>query len=263
MDKGNAVKRTKRLTVQAVSVAVVLLLWQLMVTGPLRDQPFATVPEIIGQLGSFAVDPDFWLSTWETVKVAVIGLVLSVVVGVALGVLIGQSEFAFRSSRFVIEFLKPLPPIVVLPLLILVLGPTQEMGIMLVFLGCVFVLATQTAVGVHDIDPVAMQTARSFRLTAWQRLRSLVVPTALPFVATGVRISASGALVIALVSEIIGGAPGLGNDLSTARVAADYPAVYALVAVFGILGLTVNLLISALERRALFWHPSVRSELPV
>lgn len=255
--------KSRRLTIQVASVLLAMLIWQLLVTGPLKDQPFATIPQILGQLVAFAGDPAFWGSVWETVKVAFIGLLISTIVGLAVGVLIGQSEFAFRSSRFIIEFFKPLPPIVVLPLLILVLGPTSQMGIVLVFLGCVFVLATQTAVGVHDIDPVAMQTARSFRFTTWQRMKSLVIPTAFPFVATGVRISASGAIVIALVSEIIGGAPGLGKDLSIARVAADYPAVYALVAVFGILGLIVNTLISALERRVLFWHPSVRSELPV
>lgn len=255
--------RTRRLMIQVATVLLAMLFWQLMVTGPLKDQPFATIPQILGQLVQFAGDPAFWASVWETVKVALIGLVLSTVVGLAVGVLIGLSEFAFRSSRFIIEFFKPLPPIVVLPLLILVLGPTSEMGIVLVFLGCVFVLATQTAVGVHDIDPVAMQTARSFRFTAWQRMRTVVIPTAFPFVATGVRISASGAIVIALVSEIIGGAPGLGQDLSSARVGADYPAVYALVAVFGILGLIVNSLLTALEHRVLFWHASVRSELPV
>lgn len=254
--------RTRRLTVQAITVVIALLAWQFLVTVPFKDQPFATVPEIATELVSMAGDPDFWVAVWETVKVAFLGLALSTIVGLLVGVLIGQSEFAFRSSRFLIEFFKPLPPIVVLPLLILVLGPTQEMGIVLVFLGCVFVLATQTAVGVHDIDPVAMQTARSFRLTLWQRMRSLVIPTAFPFVATGVRICASGAIVIALVSEIIGGAPGLGKELANARVAADYPATYALVAVFGILGLLVNALISRIEHRVLFWHPSVRSELP-
>ncbi|MBP6995120.1 MAG: ABC transporter permease subunit [Phycicoccus sp.] len=254
--------RTRRLTVQAISVVLALLAWQFLVTVPFKDQPFATVPEIGSALVSLASDPDFWVAVWETVKVAFLGLALSTVVGVAVGVLIGQSEFAFRSSRFIIEFFKPLPPIVVLPLLILVLGPTPTMGVTLVFLGCVFVLATQTAVGVHDIDPVAMQTARSFRLTAWQRLRSLIVPTAFPFVATGVRICASGAIVIALVSEIIGGAPGLGKELSNARVAADYPSTYALVVVFGILGVLVNSVISRVEHRVLFWHASVRSELP-
>ena len=76
------------------------------------------------------------------------------------------------------------------------------------------------------------------------------------------RICASGAIVIALVSEIIGGAPGLGKELSNARVAADYPSTYALVVVFGILGVLVNSVISRVEHRVLFWHASVRSELP-
>lgn len=251
----------RRYAVGAASIAVTALLWQWAVTGPLADKPFATVPEILGRLREFAGDPLFWSSLGETFRVAAIGLVISVVLGVAAGLLVGQSDLAYRSTRVLVEFLKPIPPIVILPLLVLVLGPTGDMGIFLVAFGGVFPLITQTAHGVHDVDPVAAETARSFRLTRWQRIRTLVAPTALPFVATGVRISASAALVIALVSEIIGGAPGLGKDLVLAQTTGDYPAIYALVVTFGVLGVLINAVLAAVERRALFWHSSVRSEV--
>jgi ABC-type nitrate/sulfonate/bicarbonate transport system permease component len=250
----------QRYVVGGVSVAGFLALWQVLVTGPMADKPFATVPQILVQLSEFAQDPGFWGSLGETTKVAVLGLLLAIVVGVLLGVVVGQSDAAYRSSRVVVEVLKPIPPIVVLPLLVLLLGPTSEMSVWLVFLGSVFVLITQTAHGVHDVDPVALETARSFRLTRLQRMRRLVLPTALPFVATGVRIGASAALVIAIVSEIIGGAPGLGKDLVLAQSSGDYPAIYALVAIFGMLGVLLNALLSKLERKVLFWHASVRTE---
>lgn len=253
---------TRRYAVGAATVALVLLGWQLLVTGPLRDKPFADVPQILGQLVEFAGDPAFWSSLGQTLAVALAGLALSALVGIVLGVLIGQSETAYRSTRLVMEVLKPIPPIVILPLLVLVMGPTSSMGVALVFFGGVFVLATQTAYGVHDVDPVMHETARSFRLTPAQRMRNLVLPTALPFVATGIRVSAGAALVIAIVSEIVGGAPGLGKDLVLAQTTGDYPAIYAMVVVFGILGLLLNTVLMAVERRVLFWHASVRSEVP-
>ena len=245
-----------------LSVAGWLLVWQLLVTGPLADKPFATVPEIAARIGRFAQDPFFWSSLGETLKVALVGLLLSILAGVAVGVAVGQSDVAYRSTRLVVEALKPIPPIVVLPLLVLVLGPTTQMGIWLVFLGGVFVLVTQTAHGVHDVDPVLTETARSFRMSRWQRVRRVVVPTALPFVATGIRVGAGAALVVALVSEIIGGAPGLGKDLVLAQTTGDTAGIYALVAIFGMLGVGLNAGLAGLERRVLFWHASVRSEVP-
>lgn len=175
----------RRYAVGAASIGVTALLWQWAVTGPLADKPFATVPEILGRLRDFAGDPLFWSSLGETFRVAAIGLVISVVLGVAAGLLVGQSDLAYRSTRVLVEFLKPIPPIVILPLLVLVLGPTGDMGIFLVAFGGVFPLITQTAHGVHDVDPVAAETARSFRLTGgsgsapwWRRRRCRSSPPA-------------------------------------------------------------------------------------
>jgi ABC-type nitrate/sulfonate/bicarbonate transport system permease component len=252
----------RRYGLGVLGIAVALALWQLLVTGPLADKPFATVPAIVRALGTFAGEASFWQSLGQTLEVALLGLVFSVIGGLVLGVLVGLSDTAYRSLRLVTEFLKPIPPIVILPLLVLVLGPTPRMGIFLVFFGGVFILMTQTANGVADLDPVAAETARSYRLTRSQRVVSLIVPTALPFVATGVRITAAAALVIALVSEIVGGAPGLGKDMVLAQLSGSYDQIYALVVVFGLLGMLLNGILGFAERRLLFWHASVRTEVP-
>ena len=255
-------ERMRRYALGVVGIGVALGVWQLLVTGPLADKPFASVPEIAGALRAFAGDAAFWSSLGQTLEVALIGLLLSILGGLVLGVLVGLSDAAYRSLRLTTEFLKPIPPIVILPLLVLVLGPTPKMGIFLVFFGGVFILMTQTATGVADVDPVVLETARSFRLSRRQRISRIVVPTALPFVATGVRICAAAALVIALVSEIIGGAPGLGKDMVLAQATGGYADTYALVVVFGVLGMLINSVLGVVERRLLFWHASVRTEVP-
>jgi ABC-type nitrate/sulfonate/bicarbonate transport system permease component len=251
----------RRYGLGVLGIVVALTVWQLLVTGPLATKPFATVPAIGRALRTFAGEASFWQSLGQTLEVALLGLLLSVVVGLALGVVVGLSDTAYRSLRLVTEFLKPIPPIVILPLLVLVLGPTPRMGVFLVFFGGVFILMTQTANGVADLDPVAAETARSYRLTRRQRVLQLIVPTALPFVATGVRITAAAALVIALVSEIVGGAPGLGKDMVLAQLSGSYDQIYALVVVFGLLGMLLNGILGFAERRLLFWHASVRTEV--
>jgi ABC-type nitrate/sulfonate/bicarbonate transport system permease component len=115
---------------------------------------------------------------------------------------------------------------------------------------------------VVDVDPVASDTARAYRLGRWARVRWLVWPTALPYVVTGVRLAATVALILTVTGEFFIGTPGLGASV---RAAADGGAVtlmYALVVVTGVVGVAANLLFRGIERRALAWHPSVRREIP-
>jgi len=117
--------------------------------------------------------------------------------------------------------------------------------------------------GVHDVDPVAQETARSFGMGWWSRVRHLVWPTALPYVLTGVRLAAAVALILAITAELVIGSPGLGNRIGSAQSGGAVATMYALVLVTGVLGVAVNLLARLLERRVLHWHPSVRGEVAV
>jgi ABC-type nitrate/sulfonate/bicarbonate transport system permease component len=117
--------------------------------------------------------------------------------------------------------------------------------------------------GVQDVDPVAQETARSFRMGWWSRVRHLVWPTALPYVLTGVRLAAAVALILAITAELVIGSPGLGNRIGAAQSGGAVATMYALVLVTGGLGVTVNLLARLLERRVLRWHPSIRGEVAV
>ena len=249
----------RRLTV-AITIVVLLAIWQMVALGPMSDSPFPSATSTLGALGTAITQPTFWQSVAATLVTAAVGLGLAVLVAVPLGVGLGTSHTAYRAARVVVEFLKPIPPIVILPLVVLVLGPTTRMGVFLVFFGCLFPVLTQTITGVHDADPVALDTARSFGLSRPSRMARIVLPGALAFIATGIRISAGAAIIIAVVSELIGGAPGLGKDLFIAQSAGLYPELYAYVLFLGIAGVGVNVALAALEHRLLHWHPSVRGE---
>jgi ABC-type nitrate/sulfonate/bicarbonate transport system permease component len=115
--------------------------------------------------------------------------------------------------------------------------------------------------GVADVDPIARDTARSYRLSRMRQVYHVVWPTALPYVATGVRLAASVALVLSITGELIIGTPGLGREIALAQGGGAVPQVYALVVVTGLVGVAANLLARATERRALAWHPAVRGEV--
>ena len=115
--------------------------------------------------------------------------------------------------------------------------------------------------GVQDVDPVARETARSFRFRKLSEVTTAIWPTALPYVATGIRLAASVALILEVTGELIIGTPGLGRLISVAQTSGAVTTVYALVVVTGIIGVLVNVLARAAEKRVLRWHPSMRLEV--
>jgi ABC-type nitrate/sulfonate/bicarbonate transport system permease component len=90
------------------------------------------------------------------------------------------------------------------------------------------------------------------------RLWRIVLPSCAPYLATGLRISASIALILVVTGEYVVGLPGLGREVLIAQSSAAYDRMYALIIAAGLLGVALNLAFVAVERRVLFWHPSYR-----
>lgn len=201
----------------------------------------------------------FWASTGETMWAWALGLVVATAVGIPVGVLMGSSRVVKRSCSLIVEFLKPIPPVALIPLGLLVWGPSLEMSVTLVAFASVWPILIQVIYGVQAVDPAILEMARSYRLSRRRTLASVAFPGLLPFVATGVRTSAAIALIVAVVTELIGGAAGLGNTLGSLELAGAIPEMYAYIACLGILGIIVNAIFSRGEGILLPWHPSRRA----
>jgi ABC-type nitrate/sulfonate/bicarbonate transport system permease component len=119
-------------------------------------------------------------------------------------------------------------------------------------------LLIQTIYGVQDVDPVATDTAKSFGLSRFARVRHITLPSAVPYLVTGVRISSAVSLILVVTAELVIGAAGLGREINTARSGGNLEVMYALILATGLLGYVLNILASAAERRVLRWHPSQR-----
>ncbi len=237
-----------------VSAVIALLVWQLIGSfGPLSGDSFATATEAIGALVEFAGQSMFWVAVWETVQMAVVGFVISVVVAVPIGILIGLSRFAYRSSKFSFDFLKVIPPIVVIPIAILVIGPNLKMGIVLVIFANVFAVAIQTAYGVRDADPVLLETMRCYRMSIAQQIRFARLPAAAVQISIALRIAVAASIVVAVVSGLVGGAGGLGSLLALTQSSGNADQTYAIILFLGILGIAVSRLIVRAQGRLVFW----------
>lgn len=245
----------------AVGVVLALLTWQLAsIVGPFADSPMPSAAESITAMIRLTTSFDMWLSTADTIIIAVTGLLVSAVIGIAVGIAIGSSALLMHATRAVVEFLKPIPPIVVLPLVVLILGPTSIMGIFLVIIGCAIGIAIQVAAGVFDTDPVRIATGSTFGMSRAEVLRRIVLPSTLPYVGTAFRIAAPTSLIVAVVAGLLGGGPGLGQSLLQAQLAGNQADLFAYVLILGILGLVFQGASSLVERRVLHWHPQYRQE---
>jgi ABC-type nitrate/sulfonate/bicarbonate transport system permease component len=255
-------RNLRQLLVSAGGIAAALALWQFIATGPMAGGPLPAVSITFTELAGLLASNEFWTALAETLMVALAGLAAAAVTGVVLGVLIGSFEPFRYATLAVLEFLKPIPPIVILPLAVLIFGPTTQMSWFLVFLGCVLPIIMQTVAGVHDADPVTLDTARSYGLGPTEILARVTLPSAMPFIGTAMRVSAPAALVITVVAGLLGGGPGLGRSIYQAQAGGDYPTLYAYVVVLGVLGLAFQGASQLAERRLLHWHASYREVLP-
>ncbi|MGC9666031.1 ABC transporter permease [Planosporangium sp. 12N6] len=231
-------------------------------TGLVSDRYFPPFSAMVGALVDAMGRPEFWSATGQTLQAWGIGLAIALAAGVGLGLLTGSVPVVARLTASTIEFLRPVPSVALIPLAVLVFGTTNIRSTLLLIVYAAFwQVLIQTIYGVRDVDPVARETARSYQLGRWARLRHLVWPTALPYVMTGVRLGAAVALILAVTAGIVGIGQGLGWLIVKAQSGNDVASVYGLVLFTGLLGVLVNLLARALERRALAWHSSVRADL--
>lgn len=220
------------------------------------------ISQILATLGDEAAESRFWLAVWDTVRTWGIGLGIAVGAGVVVGLAIGSIPVVRAATASTIEFLRPIPSVALIPLAFLVYGSTIRSTVVIVVYASFWQVLVQVLHGIADVDPVARDTARSYRLGRWARIRYLVWPTALPYAMTGVRLATSVALILAITGELVMNSPGLGHEIGVARSSNAVPLTYALVVVTGILGLGANTIVRAVERRLLSWHVAVRAEAP-
>jgi ABC-type nitrate/sulfonate/bicarbonate transport system permease component len=243
----------------AAAVLGVLALWELVVAiGLLNENHVPAMTDTVSELATLLGDGDFWSAVGNTLQGWALGLGIAAALAVPLGILVGSSPLLYQAVRFVIEFLRPIPSVALVPLAVLIYGVGLESKVFLAAFASFWPLFVQTLYGVRDVDPVATDTARSFGLGRFERLWRIKLPSAVPYIATGVRISSAVALILAVTAEIVIGSAGLGREINVARSSGAIELMYALIITTGLLGWGLNVLTTRAERRVLHWHPSQR-----
>lgn len=200
---------------------------------------------LVGEVGGDALGA----ALWSTVTTWVLALVVSVGLGTAVGVLLGLVVPLEAFLRPVIEFLRPVPSVALIPLVVLTIGTGSTSALFLASFAAFWQVLVPVITGVRSAPTIALDTARSYGLSRWQRIRWIQVPTMLPHLATATRLATSTTLILIVTAEIIIQMPGIGSEITLSRSAGDPARMYAYIVLSGAAGIAVNYLVRRVEKR--------------
>jgi ABC-type nitrate/sulfonate/bicarbonate transport system permease component len=210
--------------------AIMLTWWQLVVSG-----------ELLGE-----VLPSLWRMF--------AGYFIGVVIGVVLGLMMGYVRFFYNLLEPITEVLRPIPSPAYLPIVILFLGIDDEMKIFMVAFASLFPVLLNTYSGVRSVDPIQLQTARTFGVSGRKLLTQIVLPASSPYIFTGMRISLAVALIVMVISEMVAASNGIGYFILSAQRGFKIRDMFAGVITLAVLGYILNRLFLYIENRVLAWH---------
>jgi NitT/TauT family transport system permease protein len=202
-----------------------------------------------GALGATAATLEAWGTT----------MVLSVAIGCVIGLLTGISSWLDAVTSMFFDFVRPLPPIAILPAVIVIVGVGQSLEVIIGITAAVWPVLLGAHYGVSHTDPRLIDTGRAMQLGAAKRLYKIIIPSALPSIATGMRLTAIIALAAVIGVELVGGTGhGLGSYVSAATSTGSTNQAYAGAFIAAIVGLAITGIFFLLERKALRWTSSYR-----
>jgi ABC-type nitrate/sulfonate/bicarbonate transport system permease component len=156
--------------------------------------------------------------------------------------------------RPVLEYLRFIPAVAILPASMLLFGATDKMRIFVIAFGSIFPVLLAAIDGARRVEPMLLDVARVSGLTIPQRLLRVVFPAALPSIFAGVRVALSIGLVMMVISELIAADDGLGFYILRNQRLFQTANVYAGVLMLGTIGLLLTLALLSLEKRVLAWY---------
>jgi NitT/TauT family transport system permease protein len=243
----------------AVAVVVFLSVWELM-GGVLQvvNPMFMSAPSLIGKAAVQLFESG---EIWNDLRVSGLeffwGYVLSVIVAVPFGIAVGwYKRMSYIFDPF-INAMNATPRVALLPLVIIWLGIGIISKVGIIFLGAVFPILINTRDGVKTTPYNLLNAARSFGASQWQVFRSVVLPSTVPFILTGLRLGVGRALIGVMVGELYAATAGIGFMITVAGATFQTDKVFVGVLIFATSGMIAMELLTKLEARFSKWRPKV------
>jgi NitT/TauT family transport system permease protein len=246
---------TLRRLIPALALLLLLVLWEIVAR--LKIYPVFIIPpplDVASRFYEVLMDGRLWLHTQVTLSAVLAGLVTGVGVGMVLGYFIARHPLLESSLAPIIVGLQSTPIVAYAPLLVIWFGSGPTSKIVTSALIVFFPTLLNTVVGLRSVPQPLRDLMRSQRATRWQTFRLLEVPAAMPVLIGGLKISATLAVIGAVVGEFVSANAGLGFLITLARSQYDTPLVLVSVLTLALIARVLYGLVTLLERRVLAWQ---------
>ncbi|UNK45673.1 ABC transporter permease [Arthrobacter sulfonylureivorans] len=187
-----------------------------------------------------------------------IGVASAILIGITAGLLIGSVKWLRDFTEPVLEFFRAIPPPVLVPVLMLLLGITDSMKIVVIISGCIWPVLLNTIEGVRAIDSVLSDSAHTYGISGTARIKYLVLPSAGPQIMAGVRQCLSIGLILMVISEMFASSSGLGFTIVQFQRSFAIPEMWSGIVVLGLIGVAMSFVFQFTERKILRWYHGLR-----
>ena len=238
-----------------LAFAMLLLLWEIGSRSSPRLQLYIPpISQILAALSQVILAGQINTHLLSTVIRFLESYLLAASIAVTFGVILGYFRFAHSLLEMVIEFLRPMPSVAIIPVAILLLGIGDAMIVAVTVYASMWPILINTIDGVRHIDHTLIDTGRTFGLSRGRILSQVILPAASPYIVTGLRISLSIALILVTTAEMISGSKGLGFFILDEERSLQTSNMYAGIVLVAVLGYALNRLFVALEDKAMKWR---------
>jgi NitT/TauT family transport system permease protein len=212
------------------------------------------VSQIIASLAQVLASGEIAGHVLTTLARFLSGYLIAAVIAVTAGVILGFFPLVYSLLETLIEFLRPMPSVAIIPVAILLLGIGDGMIVAVTVYASMWPILINTIDGVKNIDPLLVQTGQTFGLGRWRLLKSIILPAASPYVVTGLRISLAITLILVTTAEMIAGGKGLGFFILDEERSLRNGNMYAGIILVSLLGYLFNRLFLLLEGGVMRWR---------
>jgi sulfonate transport system permease protein len=240
------------IAIRIVSLFIVLAIWQVL--GAKIDQTLFTTPiAIIKAAVEMVGSGELWAYLAPSLVVLAIGLSLAVVVGVTIGLLLARFWVLDVALGVYITFLYSIPSVALVPLIVLWAGFETSAKVIILFLFAFFPMAINTYQGVKNVDHKLLEVGRSFRCSERQLWTNIVLPGALPFIVTGLRLAVGRGLIGMVLADLYTAISGIGYLIVRTASTYEVDKMFVPIVTLGLLGVTMTALVRFLETRVAPW----------
>lgn len=248
---------SRRITVVAALPTALIVTWWFASAGS-QNFYFPPLRTIVETFGKLWFSPQSMQNIVPSVARLLIGYVAAAFLGIAIGIPVGASRNLRNVLEPVLEFLRAIPPPVLVPVLILFAGLGNEMKALVIVFGCVWPVLLNTVAGVRALDEVLAEVVNSYRIGPLARFWHFILPGASPQIFTGLRQSLSIGIILMVISEMYAARDGIGFVLVQYQRSFAIPEMWSAIILLGIIGIVLSMIFRAFETWILGWYHGLR-----